>query len=79
MTEYVALVLGASDDGPAPWLTNDITRCMNDLKKSGHVSPIDTQLEGRVVPCASANCLGIVFLLAGIIISLTFRRLPGIN
>ena len=42
-----------------------------------------TNLQGTswttTIPCASANCLWLVLLPAGIIISLIFCRLPGIN
>ena len=56
VTELCGTCLGASDDGPAPLLTNDITRCVNDLKKPGYVSSLIPELEGRLLSLWQARC-----------------------
>ena len=47
VNEFMAPALGASNDGPSSEI-DDLTRCLNDLKKQGIYHPLKPDLEGRV-------------------------------
>ena len=54
VSEFMALALGASDDGPASEI-DDLTRCLNDLKKQGIYHPLIPDLESGVAALRQAG------------------------